>query len=164
MSIYFSHLKFRTIIGFRTVLWRKSQQDTRTREVGFRILYCSYDAFTSINPSPKNIPREFRVTGPRTHINILSHTVDANFIYGSSDALSARLRAFDRGEAAFVDRNPSFSSVSNLAFERCMPFLWSKPDQVIFDSDRLRYELRGGKCKKEYWIEIGFYFKILCIF
>ncbi|XP_018495360.1 peroxidase [Galendromus occidentalis] len=42
--------------------------------------------------------------GPRTHINILSHTIDANFIYGSSDALSARLRAFDRGLMRTWDR------------------------------------------------------------
>ncbi|OQR71809.1 peroxidasin-like, partial [Tropilaelaps mercedesae] len=42
--------------------------------------------------------------GPRTHINILSHVVDANFIYGSSDALSARLRAFDRGLMRTWDR------------------------------------------------------------
>ncbi|EEC04004.1 oxidase/peroxidase, putative [Ixodes scapularis] len=42
--------------------------------------------------------------GPRTHINILTHSIDANFIYGSSDDLSRRLRSFSRGQLRTWDR------------------------------------------------------------
>ncbi|XP_064480134.1 chorion peroxidase-like [Ornithodoros turicata] len=42
--------------------------------------------------------------GPRTHINILTHSIDANFIYGSSDALARKLRMFQGGLMRVWDR------------------------------------------------------------
>ncbi|XP_075732949.1 salivary peroxidase/catechol oxidase-like [Rhipicephalus microplus] len=42
--------------------------------------------------------------GPRSHINILTHAIDANFIYGSSDALAKKLRSFHRGHLRVWDR------------------------------------------------------------
>ncbi|XP_015784100.1 peroxidase [Tetranychus urticae] len=42
--------------------------------------------------------------GPRAHINTLSSPIDANFIYGSSDALARRLRAFKGGLMKVWDR------------------------------------------------------------
>lgn len=35
--------------------------------------------------------------GPRVHVNILTSPIDANFIYGSTQAVAMRLRSFDRG-------------------------------------------------------------------
>lgn len=35
--------------------------------------------------------------GPRVHVNILTSPIDANFIYGSTEAVALRLRSFRNG-------------------------------------------------------------------